>query len=496
VRKVSATVILLNIGAGDKKLADSERLMLFTSPLFLFGFFPIFLLGYFAAPHRFRNAILLIFSLFFYAWGEPKFVFCVLFSALADWILTKIIVANTNSIVRRCAVAAAILGNVGMLAYFKYFNFFVDNINSLNQWRGVSPWWLPNVVLPMAISFIAFEKITYVVDIYRGVAAPARSFFFYLTYVFFFPKMMAGPIIKYHDICGQLESRNETMEDLRIGFLRMARGTAKKVLLANALGMAADSIFGMAPEQLTASQAWFGAFAFGFELYFDFSGYSDIAIGLARMMGIRLMENFNSPYIAESFTDFWRRWHISLTQWIREYLYFPLGGNRRGAVRTYFNLWICFLFSGLWHGAAWTFVCWGIFHGTMLIVERMGGLKLKAFLPRNLNVAMTFLLVTFGWVLFRSPTLRHGAGFYYAMFAPGRPCHFVVDFDPHLVFVFSVSWLICFLDIVPLVKSAQKSLQTTNFYAYGQTVVWSLLLSFAVGEMFASHIKTFLYFRF
>jgi alginate O-acetyltransferase complex protein AlgI len=471
--------------------------MLFTSPLFLFGFFPIFLVGYFAVPRRFRNLALLLFSLFFYAWGEPRFVFFVLGSAGADWLLAKVIASSTRLSVRRLAVGIAIVGNVGTLLYFKYFNFMLENLSGWRvHWLGAAPWQPWSVMLPLAISFIVFEKITYVVDIYRGVAVPAESFLFYLVYVFFFPKLIAGPIIKYHDISGQLAARRETWEDLWQGFLRLARGVAKKVLLANALGMAADHIFAVPPEQLTASQAWFGAFAFGFELYFDFSGYSDIAIGLARMMGIRVAENFNSPYQADSFTDFWKRWHISLTQWIREYLYYPLGGNRRGRGRTYLNLWICFLISGLWHGANWTFVCWGIFHGTMLIAERLGGLKLKSFLPRGINVAMTFVLVTLGWVLFRAPTLVQGMAFFRAMFSVGRPCTFVTDFDPHLVFVFILSWLICFLGLLPRTADGATRLQRWTWHPYGPTVGWTVLLLLAMGEMFASQIKTFLYFRF
>lgn len=470
--------------------------MLFTSPLFLFGFLPVFLIGYFAAPRAFRNLTLLSFSLIFYAWGEPQFVFFVLFSALADWVIAKIIAGSANSIVRHGAVAVAVMGNIGMLLYFKYCNFFIANLNGLLHWFGASPWQPLSILLPLAISFIVFEKITYVVDIYRGVAKPAESFLFYLVYVFFFPKLIAGPIIKYHDISGQLAARQETLEETRLGLIRMTRGIAKKVLLANALGVAADAIFGVDPGQLTAEQAWFGAFAFGFELYFDFSGYSDIAIGLAQVMGIRVAENFNQPYHAESFTDFWRRWHISLTQWIREYLYFPLGGNRQGTARTYLNLWICFLVSGLWHGANWTFVCWGIFHGTMLVIERMGGLRLKAFLPRSLNIAMTFLLVTLGWVLFRAPTLGQAGEFFRALVSWGRPCQYVVDFDPHLVAVFLLAWVVCFAGLFRPLVLWKERLPQWRWSLYGQTAIWSVLLVLAMGEMFAAQIKTFLYFRF
>jgi alginate O-acetyltransferase complex protein AlgI len=471
--------------------------MLFTSPLFLFGFLPLFLLGYFGTPGRFRNRALLVFSLLFYAWGEPQFVFVVLVSSWVDWLLARTIASSGNPLVRRGAVTVGIVTNVGMLLYFKYFNFFVDNLNGLvTGGFGAAPWQPAHVLLPLAISFIVFEKITYVVDIYRGVAAPAKSFLFYLVYVFFFPKLIAGPIIKYHDISAQLAARRETWEDLWLGFLRISRGIAKKVLLANSLGMAADGIFGVTPDRLTAAQAWFGAFAFGFELYFDFSGYSDIAIGLARLMGIRVAENFNQPYHADSFTDFWKRWHISLTQWIREYLYFPLGGNRHGAWRTYLNLWICFLISGLWHGAKWSFVCWGIFHGTMLIAERLGGLKLKAHLPRALNIVLTFVLVTFGWVLFRAPAIPDAVLYFRALFSFGRPCHFVVDFDPHLIFVFIISWIVCFAGVVRLPGPGPEYFRRWTLNPYGQTAAWLLLLSLAMGEMFASQIKTFLYFRF
>jgi alginate O-acetyltransferase complex protein AlgI len=471
--------------------------MLFTSPLFLFGFLPLFLLGYFAAPRGFRNVSLLLFSLLFYAWGEPKFVFFVLISSWLDWLLAGIIASSTNRPLRRAVVGVAVVGNIGMLIYFKYFNFFLGNINAASQhWFGsawVQPW---PILLPLAISFIAFEKITYVVDIYRGIAKPAESFLFYLVYVFFFPKLIAGPIIKYHDISGQLASRRESLEDMRVGFFRITRGIAKKVLLANGLGIAADNIFAASPDGLTAAQAWFGAFAFGFELYFDFSGYSDIAIGLARIMGIRVAENFNLPYQAASFTEFWQRWHISLTGWIREYLYFPLGGNRRGAARTYLNLWICFLVSGLWHGANWTFVAWGVYHGTMLVIERLGGLKLKEKLPRPVNIGLTFVLVTLGWVVFRAGTLTDAAGYLRAMFSPGRPCHFVTDFDPHLVFIFVASWLVCFLGLLPSLDAGGAWVQRWGRSLTAQAAIWTLLLMLAVGEMYASQIKTFLYFRF
>lgn len=470
--------------------------MIFTSPLFVFGFLPIFLFCYWIVPRSLRNAVLLLFSLVFYAWGEPQFILWVFFSALFDWMLAGIIATSENTFIRRGAVALSIVGNVGMLAFFKYFNFFIDNLNTVDHWLGLPTWSFPHVILPLAISFIVFEKMTYVIDIYRRVTVPAESFYFYLLYVFFFPKMMAGPIIKYHDINNQLKARCESFDDLRWGLLRITRGIAKKVLIANALGLAVDPIFAAPPGQITAGLAWFGAFAFGFQLYFDFSGYSDIALGLARIMGIHLAENFNEPYLAASFTDFWRRWHISLTQWIREYLYISLGGNRRGLRRTLFNLWICFVISGLWHGANWTFICWGVFHGAMLTWERLIGLKLQEHLPRVLNVAITFMLVTFGWVLFRSPSISHAAGYGHAMFSPGRARLFVVDLNPHLVFIFACAWIICFIKLLPSFEIVGKRLQGSPLYPYGQTILWTLLLIAAVGGMSASEIKTFLYFRF
>jgi alginate O-acetyltransferase complex protein AlgI len=379
--------------------------MVFSSPLFLFGFFPLVLLLYWLSPGRWGNWIALASSLVFYAWGEPAFIFLALASALFDLAVVKAMVASARPAMRRALLALGVLANLGLLAYFKYANFAVDSARSVAAAMGGFE--LPGiatVVLPLGISFVVFEKITYVVDVYRGIGHPARSVRDYLLYVFLFPKLLAGPIVKYHDIEAQLDDRPRRFDDMAEGLRRFAIGLAKKVLIADPMGELADQAFGQG-SQLGFAVAWLGAIAYAMQIYFDFSGYSDMAIGIARTMGFRLMENFNKPYISIGFADFWRRWHISLSSWIREYLYIPLGGDRVSSIRTYINLWICFLASGLWHGAAWTFVVWGAYHGLFLTLDRLFMRRALLRMPRGVAIGLTFVLVTIGWAIFRAPDL-------------------------------------------------------------------------------------------
>ena len=321
--------------------------MVFSSLTFLFLFLPLMLAAYYACPARHRNLVALLASALFYAWGAPRFVIVLFVSGLIDYVLSRELPGDRGTPGRRKGVLAlAVVLNIALLLYFKYANFFVAEMNAMlaRFGGGAVPW--AAVALPIGISFFTFQKVSYLVDVYRGVAQPARNALDYLLYVVLFPQLIAGPIVRYHDVARQLEERDYTRERFFMGILRFSQGLGKKVLVANTMAELADAAFNAAPAGLTCGQAWLGVLAYAFQIYFDFSGYSDMAIGLGRLLGIEFLENFNRPYISRSITEFWRRWHISLSNWMREYLYIPLGGNRRGAVRTYFNLWIVFLISG------------------------------------------------------------------------------------------------------------------------------------------------------
>lgn len=293
------------------------------------------------------------------------------------------------------------------MAYYKYSNFFIDQLNGTLTALHLRPLHWTAVVLPIGISFFTFHKLSYVVDIYRGVSARADSFVTFALYVLFFPQLIAGPIIRYHDVAEQLVSRRHEPSEIAYGAFRFCMGLAKKVLIANQLATTADLVFGFTPANLLVRHVWPGIVCYTFQIYFDFSGYSDMALGLGHMLGIRFRENFDCPYRPESITEFWRRWHISPSTWMKEYLYVPLGGNRVSAGRTYLNLWIVFLVSGLWHGANWTFVVWGAYHGTFLVLEKLFALRLAERVPRVLRVLSTFVIVCVGWVFFRAASLGY-----------------------------------------------------------------------------------------
>jgi len=392
--------------------------MVFSSLLFLVVFLPTFLMVYYAtgaidhglsrltgrAPRAtLRNGVALVGSYFFYAWGAPRFVLVLLLSSAMDYALSRLIdrTPQEHPRRRRLLLILALGLNLSLLACFKYANFFVAQFSELLVQLGGQPIAWSHIALPIGISFFTFQEMTYLVDVYRRVVPPARSFASYALYVSLFPQLVAGPIVRYHDIAGQLWRRTHPMEKILSGIWRFCLGLGKKVLVANALGAAANRVFAADPATLPTTAAWVGVLCFAFQIYFDFSGYSDMAIGLGRMMGFELLENFNCPYIAGSFTEFWRRWHISLSNFMREYLYIPLGGNRVPWYRVYLNLWIVFLLCGLWHGANWTFVAWGAYHGLFLSLDKLFSRWTAWRLPRVLAVPLTFLLVTVGWVFFR-----------------------------------------------------------------------------------------------
>ena len=386
--------------------------MVFSSTIFLFFFLPLTLLAYFVVGPRGRNLILLAASLLFYAWGETVYLLVMLFSIAANYLFGLLIDrARERGSRGGTAFALAVATNLGLLGFFKYANFFVDNLNQVLPVLGLAPMDIGRVHLPIGISFFTFQALSYIIDLYRNETAVQRSLLNFALYKALFPQLIAGPIVRYRDVAREIEQRTVSLDDFASGVQRFIIGLGKKVLIANVMGRAADTIFATPAETLPATLAWIGAIAFMLQIYFDFSGYSDMAIGLGRMFGFHFLENFNYPYIATSIRDFWRRWHISLSSWLRDYVYIPLGGNRGGAVRTAANLWAVFFLCGLWHGAAWTFVAWGLFHGFFLVLERspLGRLRDRLWLP--LRHVLTLVVVVAGWVLFRSETLAEALGF-------------------------------------------------------------------------------------
>lgn len=382
--------------------------MVFSSLQFLFFFLPCVLLAYFLSPNRARNAVLLIFSLAFYLWGAGELLAVLVASIVLNYSfglgVDRARREGQHARVRGL-VTLGVAVNLAILGYFKYANFFVSQVDGAARALGFDslPW--DDVLLPIGISFFTFSGISYLVDVSRGRSRALSSRVDFGLYLAMFGQLIAGPIIRYHEIQDQLQHRTHRLGDVADGVTRFVWGLAKKVIVADAVAEVADGAFGLPPDQRTFVAAWIGVLAYTLQIYFDFSGYSDMAIGLGRIFGFRFPENFNRPYSAYSITDFWRRWHITLSNWFRDYLYIPLGGNAGGA-RTYSNLVIVFLATGLWHGASWTFVVWGMYHGALMLLERVGGWRFVDAAPVPvLNRLMTLLAVSFGWVLFRSPDL-------------------------------------------------------------------------------------------
>ncbi len=385
--------------------------MPFSSLLFLTAFLPAFLALYWIAPRIAKNGVCLAFSLVFYAWGAPRLLPIILALGVIDFYLGHVVAKARKRGAQRYAKRVLVAGvtlHLTILAYFKYSNFLVAQTNDLLALlpeQTKIAW--TEVPLPIGISFLTFEEISYLVDVYRGDARPPRSVFRYLLFLMLFPHSIAGPIFRWKDLEAQLANRRHTLEKIADGFGRFTLGLAKKVLIADAAAMAVDPIFALDGSKIDFRLAWIATAAYTLQIYFDFSGYSDMAIGLGKMAGFEFKENFDAPYGSASITEFWKRWHISLSTWLRDYLYVPLGGNRHGERRTRINMLIVFGLSGLWHGAAWTFVAWGIFHGLLSIFERTQlAKKLRAALPSSINVALTLLLVAIGWVFFRAPSMR------------------------------------------------------------------------------------------
>jgi alginate O-acetyltransferase complex protein AlgI len=475
--------------------------MVFSSFIFLFAFLPLVCAAYFLVPKRWGNTVLLLASLVFYGWGAPKMILPLILSCSFDfWIGQRAAPGIRLERSRKRLLWLGVSTNLLLLGYFKYMNFFVGETNRLLSWLGAAPFSWNEVLLPIGISFFTFHKISYLVDVYHGVVKQASRLSDYILYVVLFPQLVAGPIIRYADVADEIVSRDSSQDLVIAGIFRFVVGLSKKVLIADALGTVADSIFKLNVEMLSTGWAWIGALAYTFQIYFDFSGYSDMAIGLGWIFGFHFKENFFRPYLAHNITDFWRRWHISFATFMRQYLYIPLGGSRGSTLITYRNLWLVFIVSGLWHGAAWNFVAWGVYHGFFIVCDRVFLTRAADRLPRLITVAMTFVVVVFGWVLFRSESLPTALTFMARMVAFDAPRSALTVPAAELIdsrggFMMLVAAILCF---IPQIKSEPISTRLPSSIrgtlAYGATTVTLLALSTAF--LAARGFTPFLYFRF
>ncbi len=464
--------------------------MNFSSIIFVFGFLPAEFLLHTIIPNiKIKNYFLAIASLFFYAWGEPIHIILMIVSVFINWLLSAFIARKDKC---KIFIVIAVIVNIGLLTVFKYSGFIVESINLLGTDLPV-----PEIHLPIGISFYTFQAMSYVIDVYRDKTTFQKSFIATLLYIVFFPQLIAGPIVKYHDINKQLSDRRVTIDGVSSGIRRFIIGLSKKLLLADVAALTVDTIFASDTAEISGFCAWTGAIFYIFQIYFDFSGYSDMAIGLAKMFGFDLLENFNYPYISKSITEFWRRWHISLSTWFREYLYIPLGGNRKGTLRTYINLFIVFLATGIWHGANFTFLVWGIYNGILMILERCKVIKIK---NRVISHIYTLIAVTVGFVIFRADSIGYAICYLSRMVIPSAFTNGGADalefFNPYFI-VSAIAMVIGCIAIVPKLKEHEEKKTKIGKILSPVSYVASLVLFLiCFGVLASNSYSPFIYFRF
>lgn len=467
--------------------------MLFSSCVFLLLFLPCVILLNSLVKKEHSNYLLLAASLFFYAWGEPFYVLLMLLSIVVNWSFGMAIdKANTH---RSLLLAVCVAINLSLLGYYKYFNFFVDILNGLFRTEVFR---IQAISLPIGISFFTFQALSYVIDLYRGNCKPQKNILNLALYISFFPQLIAGPIVRYADIDAQIRERTTSLEKFALGLRRFLYGLGKKVIISNCMAEVADIIWGIAFPELTTLNAWIGAIAYSLQIYYDFSGYSDMAIGLGQIFGFHFLENFRYPYLSRSIQEFWQRWHISLGTWFKEYVYIPLGGNRRGTVKTYINLVVVFFLTGLWHGANWTFLFWGLYHGAFQILERLG---LKKFLKKHVlfSHCYSLLVVIFGWVFFRSDSLMDSLRFILRMIAPW---HYGIERMLHLPTALTTySGLLMILaiagsGIIQALGNRVTTLRERWKHSYTELIFLCLVFIYSIIRLAAGTYNPFIYFRF
>jgi alginate O-acetyltransferase complex protein AlgI len=477
--------------------------MVFSSEVFLFGFLPLVLALYFLTPGaRLKNVVLVVASLVFYAWGGAMFVPLVLGSALANYAFALVLARLPDAAprARRLVLAGAIAFDLAVLAWFKYAGFLNENLSFVTGGAVARSPALARVVLPLGISFFTFHAISYVVDVYRRTSEARKNPLEVVLYFVFFPQLIAGPIIRYKDVAAQLSRRVVTTEGFAYGVRRFVVGLGKKVLIANTLGACVDHVFNTPAAEVARPLAWFALAAYTLQIYFDFSGYSDMAIGMARMFGFRFLENFDFPYVAGSIREFWQRWHISLSRWFRDYLYVPLGGNRVAPWRVYLNLVIVFFLCGLWHGAKWTFVVWGLIHGLFLVLERVGALRRITATPVVRHVYL-LAVVTFAWVFFRADSFAYALGYLKTMLAPAAAPKllFWAAADHETVLVFTLGCVLATPFVARRVEGALRAAAWRPRVAFAACAVPAalvLIFTASVVKLAAGTYNPFIYFRF
>ncbi len=471
--------------------------MLFSSMTFVFLFLPIVCAVYFLVRKDLRNYVLLLASILFYAWGEPRYLAIMILTILINYLgalaITRLDTDKTQKY-RKMALGGIVVLNLSFLFYFKYFNFFIDNLNA----AFTSNFDVIDVIMPIGISFYTFQAISYVIDVYRREVPVQKDVYKLALYICLFPQLIAGPIVKYYTVADQIEQRSVTFNKVSYGIKRFIIGLVKKMLIANTMGAVADSIFSQPVNAFNTSTAWLGAIAYSFQLFYDFSGYSDMAIGLGSMFGFKFLENFNYPYISKSITEFWRRWHISLSTWFKEYLYIPLGGNRVAPWRMYANLFIVFLATGVWHGASWTFIVWGLFHGAFIIFEKAtgwhkktGGVVLSAL--QHIYCILAFVI---GWVFFRADNLPYAIDYLKNMFGLLQGHNILYATAYYLDNIKLIALLAAFLCSMPLFT---KILDISNKHKLAKSMLnlWLLILFIlSAASIASSTYNPFIYFRF
>ena len=467
--------------------------MVFSSIIFIFTFLPISLILYYITPRNMRNLILLLISLVFYAWGEPVYVLLMIFTTIFNFIMGKVIDDNKRNIRCKNILIFTVLVNLFILGFFKYYGFLIENINMLFG-LNIAYKQLP---LPIGISFYTFQTLSYVVDVYLGKVKVQKNLISLGLYVTMFPQLVAGPIVRYQDIDKQLNYRDESIPKFSLGVDRFLRGLCKKVLLANNIGMVWTAIQSSNIDNISVLTSWIGIIAYTFQIYFDFSGYSDMAIGLGKMFGFDFIENFNYPYISTSVSEFWRRWHISLGSWFKEYIYIPLGGNRVSKLKSIRNIFVVWLLTGLWHGASWNFIVWGLYYGTILFIEKTILNKLLERLPKLLRHIYTIVLIMIGWVFFGSETLSYALDYISVMF--GLSGNSIVD-STGLYYLYTnlILFVVLSLCSTPIVSKIFKivikkgKIVGLSMAIFVNISVMILSISYLVNETY----NPFLYFRF